>query len=98
MIRIRPRGAEGLGICLTMLDRVRLESTVIRGYRVGEAILISPLHLGPWRDRDGWRGKCKIHDSRQGYLRFGRRRTIRYLDTAEQPVIFNICRTRYAGC
>jgi len=97
MIRIRSCGAEGLGIRLTMLYRVGVETSVVRGYRVREAVLISPLYLCPCRDGYRWRSECEIDDIRQACLRFGRRRTTPYLNTAEQPVIFNIGRTGYAG-
>ncbi len=97
MIRIRPHGAEGLGKRVAVLQRVGVEPGVVRGYRVREAVLISPLHLCPCRDGYRWRRKCEIDDIHRACLRFGRRRTIRCLDTAEQPVIFNIGRTGYAG-
>ena len=97
MIRISPDRAEGLRIRVIMLQGVGLETSIVRGYRVCEAVLISPLHLCPCRDAYRRRDECEIADIRQACLRFGRGRTILYLDTAEQPVIFNIAWTRYAG-
>ena len=61
------------------------------------SVLIGPLHLCPCGNGYRWRRKCEIDDIHRACLRFGRRRTIRYLDTAEQPVIFNIAQARYAG-
>ncbi len=61
------------------------------------SVLIGPLHLCPCGNGYRWRRKCEIDDIHRACLRFGRRRTIRYLDTAEQPVIFNIARARYTG-
>jgi len=61
------------------------------------SVLIGPLHLCPCGNGYRWRRKCEIDDIHGACLRFGRRRTIRYLDTAEQPVVFNIARARYAG-
>ena len=74
-----------------------METSVVGRYRVRETVLISPLHLCPYRDGYRRRDECEIADIRQACLRFGRARTVPYLDTAEQPMIFNIARTRDAG-
>src|SRR5437870_2674667 len=95
MIRVRPCGAEGLGKGFTMLQIVGVETSVVRGHRVGRAVLIGPLHLRSHSDCYGWRSKCEIADIYRACLRFRCGRTIGYLNAAEQPVVFDIAWARY---